>query len=155
MVDYKRAKFFMGIVTAACLLLACGFNSFAAKGTAAAMSEGEKLERQMWADIKAKKWPAVMDRLAMGFQSVYADGVRDYKQEVGLLKSLNPGKIGLSGFYVTEKGPVIVVTYRISVEETIDGKRVSVKDAPRQSVWLRTENGWKWIAHANLNQPSQ
>jgi len=33
-------------------------------------SEGEKLERQMAADIKAKNWKAVESRIADGFQSV-------------------------------------------------------------------------------------
>jgi len=34
-------------------------------------SEGEKLERQMADDIKAKNWNAVESRIADGFQSVH------------------------------------------------------------------------------------
>jgi hypothetical protein len=30
------------------------------------MSEGEKLERQMWADFKAKDWKAVESQIAEG-----------------------------------------------------------------------------------------
>ena len=42
-------------------------------------SEGEKLERPMAADIKAKNWNAVESRIADGFQSVHPDGAICYQ----------------------------------------------------------------------------
>ncbi|MFA4875015.1 MAG: nuclear transport factor 2 family protein [bacterium] len=136
-------------------VLIFGIASLQAKGAVKAMSEGEKLERQIWADIAAKNSDAVAGKLAMGFQAVNFAGVRDYREELKLLKELNVKNLQLSDFLVTQNGPVIVVTYNISVDETIDGKRAAVKSAPRQSVWLRTDRGWKWIAHSNLNPPKQ
>jgi hypothetical protein len=44
---------------------------------AAGAAEGEKMERQMWADFKAKEWKAVESKIADGFQSVHPDGPRD------------------------------------------------------------------------------
>ena len=49
-------------------------------------SDGEKLERQMADDIKAKNWNAVEARIADGFQSVHPDGIRDRAGEIALLK---------------------------------------------------------------------
>src|SRR6476660_4331643 len=59
-------------------------------------SEGEKLERQMAADIKAKNWNAVESRIADGFQSVHPDGPRDRAGEIALLKKMNLGALTTS-----------------------------------------------------------
>ena len=56
-------------------------------------SEGEKLERQMAADIKAKNWKAVESRIADRFQSVHPDGSRDRAGEIALLKKMNFGDL--------------------------------------------------------------
>ena len=49
---------------------------------AAGASEGEKMERQMWADFKAKNWKAVESKIAEGFQSIHPDGARDRAGEI-------------------------------------------------------------------------
>jgi len=36
-----------------------------------ATNDDEKLEKQMWEDIKAKNWKAVESKIAEGFQSVH------------------------------------------------------------------------------------
>jgi len=82
---------------------------------------------------------------------VHDDGARNREQEIELLKGLNIGEYTLSNFEVTQNGPVIIATYFVSVEETIEGKRLSTKPAPRLSVFLKTDSGWQWTAHANLN----
>ena len=74
----------------------------------AAASEGEKLEREMAADIKAKNWTAVERRIAEGFQSVHPDGVRDRTAEIALLKKMDFGDFTLSDFKSTTIGDNIV-----------------------------------------------
>jgi hypothetical protein len=101
------------------------------------MSEGEKLEGQMWADFKAKDWKALESRIAEGFQSVHPDGARDRAGEISLIEHLNLGDVTLSNFKSTMNGEDIVVTYMIAVQETIDGKRLSRKPSPRLSVWKK------------------
>jgi len=113
-------------------------------------TKGEKMERQMWADIKARNWAAVESKIAPGFQSVHQDGARDREAEIKLIKGLNLGQYILSNFKVTQNGPVIIVTCSVAVEETIGGKRLSARPAARLSVWLKTDSGWQWITHANL-----
>ncbi|MBW1771211.1 MAG: nuclear transport factor 2 family protein [Deltaproteobacteria bacterium] len=98
---------------------------------------GEKLVRQLWADIKDRNTEGAGKMIAQGFQSVHQDGARNREQEIGLIKELDLGKYNLSDFTVTQNGPVI-------------GKRLSTEAAPRLDVFLKTDSGWQLIAHANL-----
>jgi len=114
-------------------------------------SLGEKLVRQLWADAKAGNVETLEKVMAQGFQSIHEDGARDRKGELQLIKGVNLGKYTLTNLKVTQNGPVVIVTYFVSVEETIKGKRLSAtKPAARLSAWLKTDSGWKWIIHANL-----
>jgi hypothetical protein len=113
-------------------------------------SDGEKLEGQMANDIKAKNWSAVEARIARGFQSVHPDGIRDRAGEIALLKQMDFGDFTLSNFKSTTIGDNIVVTFTMTVAETIDGKRLPAKPAYRLSVWKKGVNGWQWISHANF-----
>ena len=104
----------------------------------------------MAADIKARNWSAVESRIGEGFQSVHPDGVRDRAGEIALLKGMHFGDFTLSDFKSTTIGDNIVVTFTMTVTETIDGQRLRAKPAYRLSVWKRTGNGWQWISHANF-----
>jgi hypothetical protein len=133
-------------------LLVCGLVlASVVQMNASDSSEGEKLERQMWADMKAQNWKAVKSRMATAFQSVHPDGALDRSEEIALIQGLKLGKYQLKDFEVTRSGDDLVVTYLISVQETIDATRLPTKPAPRMSIWRKTDSGWKWIAHANLN----
>ena len=109
------------------------------------------MERQRWADFKAKNWKEVESKIADGFQSVHPDGARNRAGEISLIEKLNLGEISFSNFKSTTNGDNIVVTYMVAVQETIDGKQLSRKPAPRLSVWKKGTSGWQWICHANLN----
>ena len=114
-------------------------------------NDGEKMERQMWEDIKAKNWKAVESKIADGFQSVHPDGARDRANEISLIENLNIGQVEFNNFKSTTSGDDIVVTYMISAQETIDLERLPTKSTPRLSVWKKGASGWQWICHANLN----
>jgi len=105
----------------------------------------------MWEDIKAKNWKAVEDKIAEGFQSVHPDGARDRANEISLIKNLSVGQVEFNDFRSTMSGDNIVVTYMISVQETIDLERLPTKPTPRLSVRKKGTDGWQWICHANLN----
>ena len=113
-------------------------------------SEGEKLEKEMAANIKAKNWNAVESKIADGFQSVHPDGPRDRAGEIALLKKMNFGDFALSNFKSTVVGDNIVVTFTMTVAQIIDGKQLPPKPAYRSSVWKKDAAGWQWISHANL-----
>jgi len=109
------------------------------------------MERQMWEDIKAKNWQAVENKIAERFQSVHPDGARDRASEIFLIKDLNVGRVEFNDFKSTMSGDYVVVTYMISVQETIDIEQLPTKPTPRLSVWQKGAGDWQWICHANLN----
>jgi len=115
-----------------------------------ATNDGEKMEKQMWEDIKAKNWKALESKIAEGFQSVHPDGARDRAGELSLIKNLNVGQVAFNDFRSTVNGENIVVTYTISAQETIDLERLPTKPTARLSVWKKGASGWQWICHANL-----
>ena len=114
-------------------------------------NDGEKMEKQMWEDIKAKNWEVVESKIAEGFQSVHPDGARDRGSEISLIKNLNVGRVEFNDFKSTMSGDNVVVTYMISVQETIDIEQLATKPTPRLSVWKKGARDWQWICHANLN----
>ncbi|MDP1834952.1 MAG: nuclear transport factor 2 family protein [Chlamydiales bacterium] len=114
-------------------------------------AEGERLEKELWANFKDRNWPMVQQKMAQSFQSIHTDGPRTRGQEIMLLKTLNVSSYELSDFRSTEGPGLLTVSYKIIVAETIDNQRI-VKGSPtyRQSVWQKVGDTWKWAAHANL-----
>jgi len=116
------------------------------------MSVGEMLERQMWEDVKTGKSEMYELKIADAFQSVHEDGMRNREEEIKLLKELNLGDYQLSKFNITRQADAIIVTYLVQMtKKTAEGKQISDTPTPRLSVWVKTEKGWQWLAHANLN----
>ena len=111
---------------------------------------GEGLVRQLWADMKANNWMELQKQIAPGFQSIHQDGSRDSQVQIELIKGLNLSDYTIDQIKVTMEGPVIIVTYQINVEETIDGSRLQKISSRRLSAWLKSGDDWKWIIHANL-----
>ena len=88
--------------------------------------------------------------MAGGFQAIHQAGPRNKDEELELIKGLELGEYKLYNFVSTEADDVAVVTYTVTVEENIEGKVMPTSPAQRMSVFVKTENGWQWIAHANL-----
>ncbi len=124
--------------------------ALAEQGSLSVPEQGEKLVRQVWLDMKSGNIEAIEKYTSQGFQSVHQDGTRTREQEIKLIKGLNLGEYTLSDFVLTQNGPVIVASYFVSVEETINGKRLSSKPTPRLSIFLNTASGWQWITHGNF-----
>ena len=139
------------LLVAFCLMLLV--TGCAATGTAKAQfdaDQGVELVRQLWADMKATNMPEIEEMMAPGFQSIHQDGGRSGDQELALIRNLKLGDYKLTDFKATQAGSVLMVSYFVSVEETIEGKRLSKKPAARLSGFLKTDNGWQWLFHANL-----
>ena len=114
-------------------------------------NEGEKLEKQFWADLKSLNLKSLEKTIATEFQSIHPDGARNRNQELELIKKLKLGNYTISGLKTTYQGDTIVVTYEIAAEENIDDKHLSRKATPRLSIWKKNQNQYQLIAHANLN----
>jgi len=116
---------------------------------------GEKLETQMWEDMKHRNFTAVENNIAPQFQSIHSFGSLTREAEIDLIKNLYLGSYDISNIKVTENGDTMVVTYLISVREKIEDKQLSSKPAPRLSVWKKINDKWQWIAHVNLKEVPQ
>jgi len=116
------------------------------------ISLGEKLETQMWEDMKHANYKAIEEKIAKEFQSVHTFGALTREAEIELIKELYLGSYEISDLKVTENQDTIVVTYLISVREKIENHQLSQKPAPRMSVWKKNNGEWQWIAHANLKE---
>ncbi|MEI8364785.1 MAG: nuclear transport factor 2 family protein [Parachlamydiaceae bacterium] len=116
------------------------------------ISLGEKLETQMWEDMKHRNFTAVEANIAKHFQSIHTFGTLTREAEIELIKDLYLGTYEISKVKVTENEDTIVVTYFIKVKEKIENQQLSDKPAPRLSVWKKIDGKWQWIAHANLKE---
>jgi len=135
-------------LTTAFLALAC---LVAADRLAAAEPpDGEALVQQVWRLMKANDQAELAALMAPGFQAVHDHGAVGKDGELALIGQLALGEYRLSEFKTTMAGDVIVVTYRVSVAETIDGKRLDKAPAMRLSVFVKADGAWRWAAHANL-----
>lgn len=134
------------LAAALCLLLAC-------TAWAEPPVDGEKLVRELWLSSASKQWSQKAGMISPAFQSVQSSGVHDKAQELAALEKADFNKFELSGFRTTRQGPVVVVTYLAKVEEMKGVMRVAGKTAPRMSVFIRTGQGWQWLAHANVPVP--
>jgi len=143
------------LITMTIVFLVIGHTGAIAQESNTELSVGENLVRELWNDFKTQNIAALQSKMAPGFQSIHEDGARDAEEELKLLKQLNLGDYTLSNFKVTEVGPSIIVSYFVSVGETIDAKRLSSEPAARLTIFLKTDSGWQWIAHANLNPLKQ
>ncbi len=126
----------------------CSSSSLLSQDDSAATAE--KLLRTLWDSMKAGDMEGIGKTMAPGFQSVHQDGSMGSEGELALIKGLKIESYSLSDVKASECGSTIVISYKVSVEESIGGKRLSKKPAPRLSVFVKTEEGWKWLAHANL-----
>lgn len=124
-------------------------------GVMAQNASGEELLRQLWAAIESGDASREAKLYAKAFQSIHDDGGRDRAQELELIKKAKIGDYTLSDIKTTEQGPVIVTTYFVEVAETLAGKRLPKRKAARMTVFLKTDDGWQAIAHANLNPLSK
>ena len=130
------------------LLMVSGQAAFAAELEMTDARLGETLVRLFWADVKAKNWDAVASTFADGFQSIRVNGATGRDKELALCKKISIGNYKLTDFKVTRQGPILTVSYRASVEEVFGGKKHTVKNVVRQSVWLNVGGKWKMIARA-------
>lgn len=110
---------------------------------------GEKLVRDLFKDMKSLNINSLKNILSKQFQSIHKSGASDREGELAIIKKLDLGTYSLTDFTVTRDDDALIVTYKVSAEETLQGEKVSQKPTPRLSVFIKTDSGWKWVAHAN------
>jgi hypothetical protein len=118
-------------------------------GAGTPTSQGQALVQRFFTLLRNQDRKGLNVLLASNFQSVRANGsVQDKASYL-----IDPPKVGgfrISKLRGTQGNGVLVVSYRLSVIETIGGVKQPGKPAPRLSVFHREKGAWRLAAHANF-----
>jgi hypothetical protein len=112
-------------------------------------AEGRALVQRYFVLLKRGDRSGLNALLAPNFQVVRANGGVQNKASY----LANPPKVDrytITNVVGTRYPGVLVVTYRLTVIETIDGVEQPTGPAPRLSVFHRQNGRWRLVAHANF-----
>jgi len=114
-----------------------------------AIEAKEKAAWQSFKDKKADEFKSVVDK---DIRCVYADGVSNLGKELADMKKWDMKSFTISNFDAfSDEKDVIVTTYTVKVEGTVDGKDASGA-YNSGSVWKKEGNDWLAIFHTNIKQ---
>ena len=121
--------------------------SIAATPDKAAMEAKEKSAWQAFKDKNADAFKKVVDK---DIRCVYADSISNMENELAVMQKWDMKSFEFSDFEIfSDEKDVIVTTYKVKVEGTVDGKDMSGA-YNAGSVW-KLENGqWLAIFHTNI-----
>ena len=81
---------------------------------------------------------------------VYADGIANLEKELADMKKWDMKSFAISDFDIfSDEKDVIVATYKVKIEGTVDSKDVS-GTYNAGSVWKKEGNDWLAIFHTNI-----
>lgn len=113
----------------------------------AALEAKEKAAWQAFKDKKADDFKKVVDK---DIRCVYADGMSNLQKELDDMKKWDMKSFAISNFdSFSDEKDVIVTTYTVKIEGTVDGKDVS-GTYNAGSVWKKEGNDWLAIFHTNI-----
>ena len=114
-----------------------------------AIEAKEKAAWQSFKDKNADEFKNVVDK---DIRCVYAEGVSNLAKELADMKKWDMKSFAISNYDVfSDEKDVIVTTYTVKVEGTLDGKDAS-GTYNSGSVWKKEGNNWLAIFHTNIKQ---
>lgn len=114
-----------------------------------AIEAKEKAAWQAFKDKKPDDFKKVVDK---DLRAVSAEGIVDMDQELADMKKWDMKSFAISDFKTFADGKdVIVTTYVVKIEGTVDGKDAS-GTYNSGSVWKKEGNDWLAIFHTNVKQ---
>lgn len=115
----------------------------------AAIEAKEKAAWQAFKDKKADDFKKVVDK---DIRCVYTDGISNMQKELSDMQKWDMKSFDFSDFNMfSDEKDVVVVTYTVKVEGTIDGKDMS-GTYNAGSVWKQENGKWMAIFHTNMKQ---
>ena len=123
--------------------------SMAATPDKAAMEAKEKAAWQAFKDKNEAEFKKLVDK---DVRCVYDDGVSNMAKELAAMKKWDMKSFEINNYDIfSDEKDVIVATYTVKVEGTVDGKDVSgtYNDG---SVWKKEGTNWLAIFHTNIKQ---
>src|SRR5215470_17520344 len=120
-----------------------------AKGTWAAATGAEELERLMWQSIRDKQWNEVENHLAPMFVGVDTHG-KQYDRAAWLdhWKSVQVRNYSLGEITVQPNGADMVVSYEVHVGGEMSGQAIPDVGVRVVSVWQQLKKGWVMISQS-------
>lgn len=113
----------------------------------AAIEAKEKAAWQAFKDKKADDFKKVVDK---DIRCVYADGISNLEKELSDMKKWDIKSFEISDFKAfSDEKDVMVTTYAVKVEGTMDGKDAS-GTYNAGSVWKQEKGEWMAIFHSNV-----
>jgi hypothetical protein len=114
-----------------------------------AMEAKEKAAWQSFKDKKADEFKKVVDK---DIRCVYADGISNLQKELADMQKWDMKSFAISNYDTfSDEKDVIVSTYTVKVEGTVDGKDAS-GTYNSGSVWKKEGKDWLAIFHTNIKQ---
>src|SRR2546421_3273153 len=112
----------------------------------------EAMEKAAWQAFKDKKADDFKKLIDKDFRGVYADGIYNLQKQLDDMKRWDMKSFTISDFdFFSDKPDVIVTTYTVKVEGTVDGKDAS-GNYNSGSVWKKEKDTWLAIFHSNTKQ---
>ena len=109
----------------------------------------EKAAWQAFNDKKADDFKKLLDK---DIRCVYSDGISNLQKELDGMKKWDMKSFTISDYDAFSDEPdVIVTTYTVKIEGTIDGKDAS-GTYNSGSVWKKEGDDWLAIFHTNIKQ---
>jgi hypothetical protein len=112
----------------------------------------EAKEKAAWQTFKDKKADEFKKLIDKDFRGVYADGIYNLQKQLDDMKRWDMKSFTISDYTIFSDEPdVIVTTYTVKVEGTVDGKDAS-GTYNSGSVWKQEKGVWMAIFHTNVKQ---
>jgi hypothetical protein len=112
----------------------------------------EAKEKAAWQTFKDKKADDFKKLIDKDFRGVYADGIYNLQKQLDDMKRWDMKSFTISDYTTFSDEPdVIVTTYTVKVEGTVDGKDAS-GTYNSGSVWKQEKGTWMAIFHTNVKQ---
>ena len=110
--------------------------------------KGKELVRGLFTDISRKDISALEKKTSDKFQGLGESGVLDKAGQMGLLKNARLEQYSLSEFKTTHGEGTLAVTYAVKGEGTIGEEELEDEPEYWLSVFVKTEDSWKWFANS-------
>jgi hypothetical protein len=112
----------------------------------------EAKEKAAWQSFKDKKADEFKKLVDKDVRCVYADGVSNLEKELADMKKWDMKSFAISNYDAfSDEKDVIVTTYTVKVEGSVDGKDAS-GTYNSGSVWKKEGHDWLAIFHTNIKQ---
>jgi Domain of unknown function (DUF4440) len=112
-------------------------------------------EKALWEALKTHDASVFESSLASDYTGVYADGVRNRKEEIAAIPTINLKDYAISNVNIA--GPLrdaTLVTYKITIEGTRSGRDISGAYYV-SSLWVSRGGLWRNVLHAAVRQATE